>query len=415
MNFDYINNNKITIQFKLIIIIALIYIIFNYKEWKKDIEKKLLNFIKYNKQEININNTEDHLNSIGKYINLIYNKQFEIINYNSYIINPKISFVSPVFNKSKYLEPLIISIQHQLLEEFEIIFIDDYSTDDSVKIINNFSSIDKRIKLIKNKRNKGTLYSRCQGSLKSLGEYIIFIDSDDLLLKDGLFNSYNYIKKKDLSIIQFNTIIKRNDNITFNSRYYYKKIIRQPLLSYIFYYNESTYMGDELNTVLWDKLIDRKTTINAVNYIGKDYYNKYIQIENDVILLFSIFHEAISYQYINEIGYFYFRNNNDSITNSWKDYKLANSIVHGIFININFLYDKTGNTTLDKLFCVFKLQQSFKRYTFSLINAKKEYPFIRNILYKLSSSPYINKTNKMLVIIIFRSLSLFYKLVAKKT
>ena len=156
-------------------------------------------------------------------------------------------------------------------------------------------------------------------------------------------------------------------------------------------------MGDELNTVLWDKLIDRKTTINAVNYIGKDYYNKYIQIENDVILLFSIFHEAISYQYINEIGYFYFRNNNDSITNSWKDYKLANSIVHGIFININFLYDKTGNTTLDKLFCVFKLQQSFKRYTFSLINAKKEYPFIRNILYKLSSSPYINKTNKMLV------------------
>ena len=339
----------------------------------------------------------------------------EIINYNSYIINPKISFVSPVFNKSKYLEPLIISIQHQLLEEFEIIFIDDYSTDDSVKIINNFSSIDKRIKLIKNKRNKGTLYSRCQGSLKSLGEYIIFIDSDDLLLKDGLFNSYNYIKKKDLSIIQFNTIIKRNDNITFNSRYYYKKIIRQPLLSYIFYYNESTYMGDELNTVLWDKLIDRKTTINAVNYIGKDYYNKYIQIENDVILLFSIFHEAISYQYINEIGYFYFRNNNDSITNSWKDYKLANSIVHGIFININFLYDKTGNTTLDKLFCVFKLQQSFKRYTFSLINAKKEYPFIRNILYKLSSSPYIDKTNKMLVIIIFRSLSLFYKLVAKKT
>ena len=266
---------------------------------------------------------------------LLYNNQLEIINYNSYIINPKISFVSTVFNKSKYLEPLIISIQHQLLEEFEIIFVDDYSTDDSVKIINNFSSIDKRIKLIKNKRNKGTLYSRCQGSLKSLGEYIIFIDSDDLLLKDGLFNSYNYIKKKDLSIIQFNTIIKRNDNITFNSRYYYKKIIRQPLLSYIFYYNESTYMGDELNTVLWDKLIDRKTTINAVNYIGKDYYNKYIQIENDVILLFSIFHEAISYQYINEIGYFYFRNNNDSITNSWKDYKLANSIVHGIFINIS--------------------------------------------------------------------------------
>ena len=258
----------------------------------------------------------------------------EIINYNSYIINPKISFVSTVFNKSKYLEPLIISIQHQLLEEFEIIFVDDYSTDDSVKIINNFSSIDKRIKLIKNKRNKGTLYSRCQGFLKSIGEYIIFIDSDDIILKDGLFNSYNYIKKKDLSIIQFNSIIKRNNCITFNSRYYYKNIIRQPLLSYIFYYNEITYMGDESNTALWDKLIDRKTAINAVNFIGKDYYNKYIKIENDVILLFSILHVAATYQYINETGYFYIRNNNDSITNSWKNIKLANSIVHGIFINI---------------------------------------------------------------------------------
>ena len=103
-----------------------IYIIVNYKAWKKDIEKKLLNFINYNKQDIKINNIEDHLNSIGEYLNLIYNNQLEIINYNSDINNPKISFISPVCNKNKYLTPLILSIQHQLLQDFEIININAY-------------------------------------------------------------------------------------------------------------------------------------------------------------------------------------------------------------------------------------------------------------------------------------------------
>ena len=109
------------------------------------------------------------------------------------IFVPKISFIIPVFNKEKYLKSLIISIQNQLIKEFEIIFIDDCSSDQSIKIINKYSSIDRRIKLIKNKENRGTLYSRSQGCLHSKGEYIIFIDPDDLVLKDGLYNSYNYI------------------------------------------------------------------------------------------------------------------------------------------------------------------------------------------------------------------------------
>ena len=117
------------------------------------------------------------------------------MNYIHEIIEPKISFIIPILNKEKYLESLILSIQHQLIEEFEIIFIDDCSNDESVKIINKFLEIDKRIKLIKNKLNKGTLYSRCYGALQSNGEYINFVDPDDFVLKNGLYNSYNYIKK----------------------------------------------------------------------------------------------------------------------------------------------------------------------------------------------------------------------------
>ena len=77
-----------------------------------------------------------------------------------------------------------------MLKEFEIIFIDDCSNDNGVKLINEYIEIDKRIKLIKNKINKGALYSRIQGAIHSKGEYIIFIDSDDLVLRNGIYNSY---------------------------------------------------------------------------------------------------------------------------------------------------------------------------------------------------------------------------------
>lgn len=366
-----------------------------------DVEKRLLRFIKYNKINTinNDTNTKNELNEYfnfnKEYINLILNKTINYIHYDYVINEPKLSFISPVFNKEKYLHSLIVSVQNQILEHFEIIFIDDFSTDNSVKIINDFQKIDTRIKLIKNKKNKGTLYSRSQGVIHSNGEYIIFIDPDDLVLQKGLYNSYNYIKRNNLSIIQFNTIFKRNQTLSLSTRYYkYKNIIRQPILSYIFYYNEKTRKGDELNTALWDKLINKNISMRAIQYIGKKYLKETIKIENDVILLFSLLQVAESYQYINEIGYFYVRNHNDSITNSWNNPNISNSVVHGLFTNIKFLYEKSGNMYLDKYYSIFKLQQAFRRYIICFREAKNEYNFVFDVLYLLVNSSYISINDK---------------------
>ena len=373
------------------------------------IKPRLLRFIKYNKKIKKNNNIESYLNSLKQYIDLINQNKLKAIDYHYEINKPKISFISPVFNKEKYLNSLILSIQHQYISDFEIIFIDDRSTDKSINIINKFSEIDNRIKLIKNKSNKGTLYSRSQGALLSKGEYIIFIDSDDLVLREGLYNSYNYIKNHDLSMVQFNTIFKRNESLSLSIRYYkYDKVIRQPILSYIFYYNEVTDKGDEQNTALWDKLVKRDTVIKAMNFIGKDYYNELIRIENDVILLFSIFKMADSYQYINETGYYYVRTNNDSITNIWKMPEVSKSVVHGIFVNVKFLYQKTGNSILDKMLCVFKLKQSFKRYIICFSMAEKEYDFMKNVLKLLLNSTYISNDDKTIISYIDSSISLIY-------
>ena len=393
-------HNNICIKFtekKYFLILFFIFLIFNEAK-KLNFERTLLRFINHNKRNIIINGQQACINSVVKYIDLISNGNISYIHYDYEINKPKITFIATVFNKEKYLTQLIVSIQNQMLEEFEIIFIDDCSSDKSIKIINKFLKIDKRIKLIKNKKNKGTLYSRSQGALHSKGEYVIFIDSDDLILQKGLFNSYNYIKLNNLSMVQFNAIFKRKESLSLSIRYYkYRKIIRQPYLSYIFFYNENTQKGDELNTALWDKLLSRNLAIKTINFIGEKYYKEIIKIENDVILLFSLFQMADSYQYINEIGYFYIRNNNDSITNTWTNLKNADSIIHGIFTNIKFFYEKTGNTYLDKYFCLFKLQQAFKRYIICFVKSHKQYRFIKNVFQLLLNSIYISDNDKIIL------------------
>lgn len=91
---------------------------------------------------------------------------------------PKISFVVPVYNASKYLKECIDSIASQSFDDIEIIAVNDGSTDDSLEILCAFS--DKRIKII-DQKNAGASAARNAGILVASGEYIICVDSDDLL------------------------------------------------------------------------------------------------------------------------------------------------------------------------------------------------------------------------------------------
>jgi glycosyltransferase involved in cell wall biosynthesis len=274
------------------------------------------------------------------YAKSIKEEKVNIISYNKTFLNPKISFIVSVFNKEKYLKSFISSIQKQDLKEIEILFIDDFSIDKSYKIINNFKKRDKRIKFIKNKKNMGSLYSRAIGANLAKANYVIFLDSDDIILKEGILNAYNHIKKHNLDIVQFLSIHQKNE-IIFTTKHYYKyrNIIKQPILSYIFNFN---YTGVEKNGMLWDKLVKKKVVLNSLKYIGKKYIQDRIIIENDVILLYAIFKMANSYQFLKTFGYYYFETNEGSIQNTWNNPKKANEIVYSLLMNIKFLYEKTN-------------------------------------------------------------------------
>ena len=137
--------------------------------------------------------------------------------------------------------------------------------------------------------------------------------------------------------------------------------------------------------------INKKTVlIKSIKYIGKKFLHKKIIVENDVVILFSVFRNADSFQYIDELGYYYFKNNKDSITNTKNVPNNYNQIIYSIFCNIEFLFDKTENTFFSKNFCIFKLQQGYNRYIkcFEYSN-NNTYKYVNYVLNKLLKSNYI--------------------------
>ena len=396
---NIINKNLyITLLAILFKIFSLAFIVFiRQLPIKNRVETKVIRFFKYKKQILEYYYFEKELAKIKKYVKSLKEGNFKNKIYHSIINKPKVSFIASVFNKEKYLKAFISSIQNQNLNEYELIFVDDCSSDKSIEIINTFLKYDKRIKLIKNKKNKGTLYMRYIGAIYSKGEYFIFVDTDDIVLKLGIMKTYNYIKQKNLDIVEFFSIFEI-DNSTSYIRGRYKKdstIIYQPILSYIFYYKEKE--GYELNTALWDKLLKREIVLKSFNYIGLNYLNERIIIENDVIILFALFKNANSFHYINEIGYYYFLKNNDSITNTRYEPIKSPQIIHSIFSNIKFLYEKTGDTFFDKYFCIFKLEQGYQRYKICFKYINYEYKLIMNVLNNLLKSKYISFQKKLII------------------
>ena len=114
----------------------------------------------------------------------------------------KISVIIPVYNVEEYLRECINSVVNQTLRDIEIILIDDCSPDNSIDILKEFSAKDKRIKVIRHKKNRGIGPSRNSGVEIASGEYIFFLDSDDSLAnRNVLEDLYNYAIKTHSQMI----------------------------------------------------------------------------------------------------------------------------------------------------------------------------------------------------------------------
>ena len=110
----------------------------------------------------------------------------------------QISIVIPVYNAAPYIEDALTSIKEQTYSNWEVILVEDQSTDDSLQVLENWiqkNGTDK-YRLLKNEKNSGPAYSRNQGIRAARGQYLSYLDADDVWDKTKLEKQLNFMKEK---------------------------------------------------------------------------------------------------------------------------------------------------------------------------------------------------------------------------
>ena len=129
------------------------------------------------------------LKKARKYMNICINDILINKNTNNYTNELNITVIIPIYNCENTIKKSIRSIQNQIMNNIEILLINDFSKDNSLKIIEDLAKEDYRIIIINNNKNMGTLYSRCIGVLKAKGKYILALDNDDLFMNENVFDT----------------------------------------------------------------------------------------------------------------------------------------------------------------------------------------------------------------------------------
>ena len=124
----------------------------------------------------------------------------------------KISVIVPCYNSSKTIERTIRSVLSQDFKDFETIFVDDASSDETVDVIlETLKGENANYQVIVNKENQGPAYTRNRGIYASKGRYIVFLDSDDVINYNHLSSLYKFVKADNIDSA-FVKGVKLDDN-----------------------------------------------------------------------------------------------------------------------------------------------------------------------------------------------------------
>ena len=130
--------------------------------------------------------------------------------------NIKVSVIVPVFNEEQYISTTLDSIINQNFNDFELIVVDDGSTDSTLDIVNEKLSDSNINYKVFHQENKGVSSARNRGINESSGDYIVFVDADDYILTDHLVQLYN--PDYDFSLIQ----LVKKDGKSMSNPYIYE-------------------------------------------------------------------------------------------------------------------------------------------------------------------------------------------------
>ena len=356
---------------------------------------KIIKQIKIKKRQIRI------ITKINEYILICRNgRLINGIKKSSKI--PKITVVLTLYNSEKTITTSIRSIQNQNFSDFEIIIIDDYSTDKGYNIIKTLQKEDKRIKIIKNNKNRGALYSRSIGALKAEGKYIFPLDSDDLFANEYLFNvCYNEAEQYNIDILEFSGIFCINGTFPINNDFpkiplYFKfkannLVIRSPDIRHFIYKRSKHKRFRLIDAFLCGKSIKNRIYKGALNLLGAHIYTQNICYGEDRIVNFFLYKVADSFKFIKVYGLIY-NLNRQSITGSHK--KIKNC--HDELINIMSIYNYTKNSKEVEI-AVYEIMNRWNRILYPGLKSINNKIFLMNLINQMLTCKYINIKDKIIL------------------
>lgn len=255
--------------------------------------------------------------------------------------NPLISIIIPAFNVENFIFHCINSIISQSYKHFEILIINDGSTDSTMNLCQKLVEKDNRIRLI-NILNQGVSNARNIGIDLSGGEYIMFVDADDWLAQNTLEKCVNHQLKFQSDIVFFSFI--RVSGSTFINDTYLKRnygvfnredLFKRRVVGYSDGQISEPTKTDAYNTP-WAKLYKR-IVIGDIRYIERAKVGM-----EDVLFNIEVINASTTFSYLDEYLYYYRLDNPNSLTKTdtnslyHKFEKLFNHIESGIFFNESY-------------------------------------------------------------------------------
>ena len=379
----------------LIIVIIILIIIITLSLVYKIIIKKDLQKSKRNKHREKLLSFNER-KKVDKYINDCFNGILYDKNKYEKAENPKISVIIPIYNKEKFILRILRSIQNQSLKDIEIIFCDDASYDNSTKIIEELKKEDERIILMRHYINKGTLVNRIDGANIAKGEYLLFIDGDDILLNNILEKAYLKAKENNTDIIQFKAY-----SGDFNNTFYRSDITRtnqpiyQPELSSLMYYEKGELHQTEY--FIWGKLIKRETFLETIKSIDKYYLNQNMSLHEDGLILFMLFKKAKTYLFINDYGLFYYYNELSTL-NNLRNKNRINKSTKECFLYLEYMFNYTNDTLYEKNMAVYQFKWLLKEYNDIYLKTTQGFDYVYKIIDLYINCKIISEEDKTIFI-----------------